>query len=463
MNDVVKEVLPDRYNEFVKCYTCSKRKEISYSNFSMYDFLIGISVSRGGVSMEMYIIIALIVLIIGIITFTFYNRKSKETKKEIKKEISLSVYDKKMLPDIQIIENFTLIPSEKNKIVDTKVKNAISVLDNSVIKSVMVGKNFKNANTVLNSNRAFFSAARSGTENMMKVKGTNELLGTQAINGKITQNTKFIREDQMMANVGKDALVNAGFNVASMVVGQYYMNEINVKLENIQHDIDSISNFLDTQYKGKLIYIVSKIEEILENREDILTNNFSKDKRYDEISRAEESCVELLTQANVSIAELLRDELNYKNYERNTKDIQKWLFRQQILTRLLAEIGDLRYVLADGNETSKSSHSQYNKCLKHTNTVNEELDKWHETYCKKFGINKDEHRRKATFFEIRKNTIGRINEEWAYNKLNENTEMMIDAQMNINKLLPYNTDKLDKNIKILKYKGEYYNLPKSSE
>lgn len=298
---------------------------------------------------------------------------------------------------------------------------------------------------------------------MMKVKGTNELLGTQAINGKITQNTKFIREDQMMANVGKDALVNAGFNAASMVVGQYYMNEINVKLENIQHDIDSISNFLDAQYKGKLIYIVSKIEEILENREDILTNNFSKDKRYDEISRAEESCVELLTQANVSIAELLKDELNYKNYERNTKDIQKWLFRQQILTRLLAEIGDLRYVLADGNETSKSSHSQYNKCLKHTNTVNEELDNWHETYCKKFGINKDEHRRKATFFEIRKNTIGRINEEWAYNKLNENTETMIDEQMNINKLLPYNTDKLDKNIKILKYKGEYYNLPKSSE
>ena len=290
--------------------------------------------------MEIYIIIALLVLIIGIIIFTFYNRKSKETKKEVKKEISLSVYDKNMLPDIQIIENSALIPAEKNKIVDAKVKNAISVLDNSVSKSVMIGKNLKNANTALNSNRAFFSAARSGTENMMKVRGTNELLGTQAINGKITQNTKFIREDQMIANVGKDALVNAGFNAASMVVGQYYMNE---------------------------------------------------------------------SQANVSISELLKDELNYKNYERNTKDIQKWSVRQQILTRLLAEIGDLRYVLADGNETSKSSHSQYNKCLKLTNTINEKLDNWHETYCKKFGINKDEHRRKANFFEIRRNTIGRIN------------------------------------------------------
>lgn len=107
----------------------------------------------------------------------------------------------------------------------------------------------------------------------------------------------------------------------------------------------------------------------------------------------------MLSQANVSISELLKDELNYKNYERNTKDIQKWSVRQQILTRLLAEIGDLRYVLADGNETSKSSHSQYNKCLKLTNTINEKLDNWHETYCKKFGINKDEHRRKANFLK----------------------------------------------------------------
>ncbi len=46
---VIKEVLPDRYNEFVECYTCSKRKEISYANFSMNDFLIGLSISRGGV------------------------------------------------------------------------------------------------------------------------------------------------------------------------------------------------------------------------------------------------------------------------------------------------------------------------------------------------------------------------------------------------------------------------------
>ena len=84
-------------------------------------------------------------------------------------------------------------------------------------------------------------------------------------------------------------------------------------------------------------------------------------------------------------------------------------------------------------------------------------------YCEKFGISKTEHRRKANFFEIRKNTIGRINEEWAYNKLDESIETMIDSQMNVKEILPYSKDKQDENIKILKHNGEYYNLPKANE
>lgn len=414
--------------------------------------------------MEIYIIVSLFVIVIGLIIFSFYNRKNNKKEKEIKNEVSLSLENNtNNFPDIQIIENATIIPSDKNKIIDSNVKNAISILDNSISKSSIVGKNLGTASKALNSDRAFFSAAKSGTENMMKVKGSNELYGTQMINGKFSKNTKFLSEDKMMANMGKDALVNAGFNAASMVVGQYYMNEINDKLENIQHDIDGIANFLDTQYQGKLMYIISKIQEVLENKNEIISNDFSRDKRYDEISRVEENCAELLTQANASIVKYLKDELDYKNYEKNVKEIQMWSVRQQILMRLLAEIGDLRYVLANGNETSKSAHSQYNKYITHTNKVNEQLDGWHEVYCEKFGISKTEHRRKANFFEIRKNTIGKINEDWAYSKLDESIETMIESQTNVKKLLPYSKDKQDDNITILKHNGEYYNLPSASK
>lgn len=47
-NITINKILPNRYDEFVECYKCSKRKDIDYSNFSMYDYIIGLRITRGG-------------------------------------------------------------------------------------------------------------------------------------------------------------------------------------------------------------------------------------------------------------------------------------------------------------------------------------------------------------------------------------------------------------------------------
>lgn len=47
-NITVKEILPTRYDDFIECYKCLRRKEISFSNFTMSDYLVGICISRGG-------------------------------------------------------------------------------------------------------------------------------------------------------------------------------------------------------------------------------------------------------------------------------------------------------------------------------------------------------------------------------------------------------------------------------
>ena len=154
----------------------------------------------------------------------------------------------------------------------------------------------------------------------------------------------------------------------------------------------------------------------------------------------------------------INEEIDYKKYEENIKEINKWFIRQQILQKLLLEIGNLRYILSNGNETSKLSHTQYNTYLKQTNNINEELTNWHKTNCERLGIDLENSKRKASFYRIKKNTIGRINEEWAYHKLEDNTLSLINGQTNIIKMLPYTKNKQDEIIKIQKYKGEYYNL-----
>ncbi len=43
---IVKEILPNRYDEFAECYKCLNRKGITYSNFSIYDYITGVSCGR---------------------------------------------------------------------------------------------------------------------------------------------------------------------------------------------------------------------------------------------------------------------------------------------------------------------------------------------------------------------------------------------------------------------------------
>ena len=332
-------------------------------------------------------------------------------------------------------------------------------------KSAIIANNVKSGTKLLDNNRAFFSAVRKGTENMQPVGKTGKVYGSQMIKDKSSNRmlynaqTEFTREDALVKSAGKNALVNAGFNTASLVVGQYYMNEINNKLEDIKNDINEISDYLDSEYQGKVMHIVSKLKEITDNKIEILNNEFSTKKRYDEMIDLESECGILLGQANDEINKKIPNEdIEYKEYEKKLKTISKWFARQQLLQRLLLEIGNLRYVLACGNETSKLSHTQYNFYLEQTNSINGQLETLHIKMSKEYGIDINKSRRTGKFYKIRKNTVGRIKEDWAYHKLDDNTINMIASQTNIKKLTPYTKEKQDEVIKIQKYNGEYYNL-----
>lgn len=395
-----------------------------------------------------------------IILLIYILKIAKKIKFDKEKEIGLLINDSQnSFPTIKIVENKEIIPNEKNRIKDIDIKKAISIIDNITPNIVMTGNNIKNSTKLLNNNRVFFSASKKGTKNMMKVKGTNELYGTQVIGGKINKQTKFVNENQMIKNVGKDALVNAGFNMVSMVVGQYYMNEINNKLDYLKEDINLISDYLDSDYKSRIAYIISKLKEVVENKLEILSSKFSINKRYDDILELEGECSRLLGQANEMIKNNIKEiNIDYRKYEKQLKQVHKWFLRQQILQTLLLEIGDLRYVLSNGNETSKLSHTQYNNYLIQCNNVNKELEKWHNSVGKKLGIDVIVSRRNGKFFRVKKNTIGKIHEEWAYNKINKNIVELIKNQTNTEELEPYINEKQDEIIKIQKYNGEYYNL-----
>ncbi len=219
----------------------------------------------------MYLIYVLIVVLLCliIIGFLYYILINKQISNNKQTENSLSVPEetKSYFPAIQIIENNNIVPSEKALIKNEVVKSTLSKIDNVVPKSANIASSSKNAIELAKNGKVLFSASVEDANKMLSAGG-NKFYGTQISKtvGKnknlFTGQTQFTKETGLTKSLTSQPLTSVGMNAASMVVGQYYMSEINDKLEDIKNSIDNISNFQDSEYLSKLLHTCSKINEI---------------------------------------------------------------------------------------------------------------------------------------------------------------------------------------------------------
>ena len=419
-----------------------------------------------------YLYIILIVCLFITATITIYyvinNNKKKENNVKLKNESNNDLTNNNIsyFPAIQIIENNILVPDEKNIIDNENIKKTIDAIDNSAVKGSLIVNSSKTMSELAKNRKVLFSASIEDANKMMKItKG--QYYGTQVskieniLTGKrissFTGQTKFTKESALLDNVKKQELTNITMNAASMVVGQYYMSEINDKLEEMKKSIDNIASFQTSEYKGKIIAIVSKIDEITKNQYDILSNNETRKNSYHDVKDIEAECTKLLGQANTIIMNNIKDKnLNTKQYFEKIEKIEEWFKWQQITQSLLLKIEDLRYTLANGSEKNSLSHHQFNNFLELTGKVNEQLELWHDNYIKKIGIDIDKSRKKGNLFTIRKNTIGLINKDWNYDKIDKEIVKKIATQIEPKKYNKITNNKKDELIVIQKYKGNYY-------
>lgn len=66
---------------------------------------------------------------------------------------------------------------------------------------------------------------------------------------------------------------SAAMGVAAMVVGQYYMEQINNQLGEINDGISKISDFQDNEYRSRVFSLITHVKEIAKFQVEILENN----------------------------------------------------------------------------------------------------------------------------------------------------------------------------------------------
>lgn len=313
--------------------------------------------------MNYVLVVALFAISILLCFYLVVNKKRLKSKPEVENEGNnyLSELEEKFLmltPKIEEL-SYDLAIDKKNlyEIVDLNIIAKIDACMPQVINTVKNNVNqraIQNINDVVNNQNLYKVIIPSGAKlyNDKTMEGAfrggyhvNNQLAGQAHLMKVTPSeVTSINSVSQLANT-----VSSAMNIASIVVGQYYMAEIDSKMEKMQVGIDKISEFQQTEFKSKIISLIGSVGKITKFNVEIIENDEIRQQTLSDLSRYENKATELLQQVNFSIDNLLSsNSLDYSKYQETIQEIEKLRTFQEYLLSILEEISCLTYLLNRG-------------------------------------------------------------------------------------------------------------------
>lgn len=255
----------------------------------------------------------------------------------------------------------------------------------------------------------------------------------------------------------------AAMGVASMVVGQYYMTQINAELGVISDGISQIQDFQDNEYRSRIFSLVAHVKKIADFQTEILENNELRLSKISQLDSLEEECTQLLGQANLTLAGYAKkSDLDYEGYEKALGNAQDWFMYQQSLLDVLYKISDLRYTLHLGAVSREQCIALLPTYSKQVSDTQARLSAWHEGTAERLGIETEKVRRKRVGFDGVIHFIpGLLNADLNYRGIEEKTANMIMVQ----KTGHDNSRKMDKSelyaedVQLISKDGKIYYLP----
>lgn len=295
-----------------------------------------------------------------------------------------------------------------------------------------------------NARRAFTQGSKGVKEhaNLVKIdpKATKE----------VTKTTKMATS--VTANI---------MNVASLIVGQYYMSEVNSKLEDMNKSISEISDYQKREFKSHVRSLVVNVRDISKFSKEIFEDDTIRNNKLIHLQQLQERTTQLLEQVNLEIEEKIQKQshTNYDEYLTNVNDFESLIFFQNTLLGVLQKIGKLTLIFGNGKLSQESSFSLFYTYEEQSLKTDDKLIVWQNNQIEKYAIDVDTSKRKKQGIEgVFANVTGLIKDEWRYLKLEEELIDKVKHQMTLAKI-EYDTEELNlyqEDIQLLIRDGKTY-------
>lgn len=255
----------------------------------------------------------------------------------------------------------------------------------------------------------------------------------------------------------------AAMGVASMVVGQYYMTQINAELGEISDGISKISDFQDNEFRSRVFSLVAHVKKIADFQVEILENDELRQSKIAQLNSLEEECTQLLGQVNLTLAGYSKkNDLDYAAYEKELKEAQNWYTYQKALLDVLYKISDLKYALHMGAVSRRQCAALLPTYTKQVEDAQAKLTAWHQASIKRLGIDTNKIRRRRDGFDgVIHFLPGLFNDELNFRAIDEKTVDMITAQASA-KSIEYpkdNSELYAEDVQLISKDGKIFYLP----
>lgn len=268
------------------------------------------------------------------------------------------------------------------------------------------------------------------------------------------------------SKISKATIVTNGvanvMNVGSLVVGQYYMAEINSKIEALGKSVNKISDFQEREFKSRIISLIALVGKISNFSSEILESNDLRNRKMHTLDDLEREGTQLLQQINLAIDEIIKknQKPDYRDYQEKVDDLRLLLEYQHALMAVLGEISKLTYLLGKGENSIEMSYSLFNAYLEQSNQYRVKLEEWHKKQVELYGIDVNKNRRSKKGIEGFFASIpGSINDNLNYKKLEDGIGQKIDAQTAQSQFMINKPEEVfDKDVQIIIKDGKYFYL-----
>jgi hypothetical protein len=254
-----------------------------------------------------------------------------------------------------------------------------------------------------------------------------------------SRNGKSIAKNANLTKVEPSKVASAAsvtsnvMNVASMIVGQYYMAEISSKLDELSRGLERIFDHQEAQLKGQLLSSIIAISEISRFQADLLEDEKLRIRKLDVLEEQKEKTRSLLLQIN-SLMEKRIQSTNpkkgvdgFKEYESVVHELNSLQTQQNALLSVIGEITQLEFVLEGVSGSRERSAVTLEAVVSNSKRVNEKVQAWHEWQFKALGVDLEHSRaEKSIFWSL----PGAIRREWKFVAINAMTQSEIEAQAN---------------------------------